>query len=119
MLDDTRWDCPTVSYTHVFATPIVMPATPDYTAKLDTKRRLLLRGGDALYDLYQVRHRDDGVIELRPQVTVDVASVSARTLATIEQSMEALERGEASAPVDLSETFPGLDDEVGGDGAAG
>ena len=102
-----------------------MPATLDYTAKLDTKRRLLLRGDDALYDLYQVRHRDDGVIELRPQVTVDVASISARTLATIERSMGALERGEASAPVDLDETFPGLDadfgsaDEVGGDGAAG
>ena len=102
-----------------------MAATADYTAKLDTKRRILLRGDDALYDQYQVRHRDDGVIELRPQVTVDVASISARTLATIERSMEALERGEASAPVDLDETFPGLDadlgsaDEVGGDGAAG
>lgn len=95
-----------------------MPATADYTAKLDTKRRILLRGDDALYDQYQVRHRDDGVIELRPQVTVDVASISARTLATIERSMEALERGEASAPVDLDETFPGLDDEVGGDGVS-
>lgn len=95
-----------------------MPATADYTAKLDTKRRILLRGGDVLYDQYQVLHRDDGVIELRPQVMVDVASISARTLATIERSMEALERGEASEPVDLDETFPGLDDEVGGDGAS-
>ena len=95
-----------------------MPATADYTAKPDTKRRILLRGDDALYDQYQVRHRDDGVIELRPQVTVDVASISARTLATIERSMEALERGEASAPVDLDETFPGLDDEVGADGVS-
>ena len=25
-----------------------MPATADYTAKLDTKRRILLRGDDAL-----------------------------------------------------------------------
>jgi len=94
-----------------------MPATADYTAKLDTKRRILLRGDDALYDEYQVRHRDDGVIELRPQVTVDLASISARTLATIERSMEALERGEASVPVDLGET--GLESsDAGGDGVA-
>mgnify|MGYP000058845259 CR=1 FL=1 len=95
-----------------------MPATADYTARLDTKRRLLLRGDDALYDQYQVRHREDGVIELRPQVLVDVASISARTLQTIERSMEALEQGEASAPVDLDETFPGLDDGPSGDGAS-
>lgn len=88
-----------------------MPTTATYTAKPDTKRRILLRGDDALYDQYQVRHRDDGVIELRPQVTADVASISARTLQSIERSMEALERGEVSAPVNLDETFPGLDDE--------
>lgn len=94
-----------------------MPATADYTAKLDTKRRILLRGDDALYEQYHVRHRDDGVIELRPQVTVDVASISARTLATIERSMEALERGEASVPVDLGET--GLESsDAGRDGVA-
>lgn len=81
-----------------------------YTARLDRKRRILLRGAD-LHDQYQVRHRADGVIELRPQITVDVATVSARTLADITRSMEALDRGEASVPVDLSETFPDLDDE--------
>lgn len=90
-----------------------MPGTTDYTAKLDTKRRILLRDADALYDQYQVRHRADGVIELRPQMTIDVASISARTLRTIEQSMESLGRGEASAPVDLDEIFPDLDDEAG------
>jgi hypothetical protein len=72
----------------------------------------VLRAADGpLYDQYLVRHRDDGVIELRPQVAVDVASISKRTLGVIEESMAALARGEASAPVDLDETFPGLDDE--------
>ncbi len=88
-----------------------MPITAKYTAKPDAKRRILLRGDDALYDQYQVRHRDDGVIELRPQITIDVASISTRTLQSIERSMDALERGEVSAPVDLDETFPGIDDE--------
>ena len=81
-----------------------------YTARPDRKRRIVLRGTD-LYDQYQVRHRDDGVIELRPQITVDVATISARTLADITRSVEGLGRGEASPPVDLSETFPGLDDD--------
>ena len=88
-----------------------MTPSADYTAKPDAKRRILLRGADPLYERYLVRHRDDGVIELRPQLTVDVAAIGPRTLQTIERSMEALARGEASDPVDLSETFPGLDDE--------
>lgn len=89
-----------------------MQTTAIYTAKPDTKRRILLRGDDALYEQYQVRHRADGVIELRPQVTVDVASMSARTLATIERSMKALERGEVSPPVDLAEAQ--LDNQLAG-----
>ncbi len=90
-----------------------MPGTPIYTTRPDAKRRVVLRPfGGVLYDQYLVRHRDDGVIELRPQVAVDVASISKRTLGVIEQSMASLARGEASAPVDLGETFPGLDDEA-------
>lgn len=89
-----------------------MPTAPTYTTRPDSKRRVVLRPpGGALYDQYLVRHRDDGVIELRPQVTVDVASISKRTLSVIEESMAALARGEASAPIDLDETFPGLDDD--------
>ena len=87
-----------------------MASPSTYTARPDAKRRVVLRSaGGALYDQYLVRHRDDGVIELRPQVSVDVASISKRTLGVIEQSMAALARGEVSAPVDLDETFPGLD----------
>lgn len=80
-----------------------------YTVKTDRKRRILLRGSD-VHDQYQVRHREDGVIELRPQIVADVASISARTYANIVRSMEALERGEASALVDIEETFLGIDD---------
>lgn len=87
-----------------------MPTTKSYTAKLDGKRRILLCG-PVVHGQYQVRHRDDGVIELRPQVVVDVASISARTLTDITRSMEGIDRGEASLPVDLDEAFPGIDDE--------
>lgn len=91
--------------------PTLSSTALSYTARPDRKRRIVLRGND-LYDQYLVRHRDDGVIELRPQVTVDVATISARTLADITRSVEALERGEASPPVDLTEAFPDLDDQL-------
>ena len=77
----------------------------DYTADLDSEGRLTLKG-DALAARYRVHHRADGVIELQPEGN---GSMSARTLRTIERSVEALGRGEASAPVDLDETFPDLD----------
>ena len=77
----------------------------DYTAKPDAEGRLTLRG-DALAARYRVRHRADGVIELQPEAD---GSTSARTLRTIERSVEALGRGETSAPVDLDETFSDLD----------
>ena len=83
----------------------------DYTAELDAEGRLPLRG-DALAARYRVRHRADGVIELQPEGD---GSTSARMLRTVERSVEALGRGEASAPVDLDETFPGL----GADGEPG
>ena len=77
----------------------------DYTADLDSEGRLTLRG-DALAARYRVRHRADGAIDLQPEGD---EPTSARTLQTIERSMEALRSGEASAPVDLDETFPDLD----------
>ena len=73
----------------------------DYTADPDSEGRLTLRG-DALAARYRVRHRADGVIELQPEGD---RSITARTLRTIERSVEALGRGEASAPVDLGEAF--------------
>ena len=79
-----------------------MVATMDYTADLDSEGRLTLRG-DALAARYRVRHRADGVIELQPEGD---GSMSTRALRTIERSVEALGRGEASAPVDLDEAFP-------------
>lgn len=52
--------------------------------------------------------REDGAVEPRPQMTVEVPTISARVLDDIARSVEAVGRGDASAPVDLSETFPNL-----------
>ena len=79
----------------------------NYTAALDAKRRISFLG-DGLNDGYRVHHRADGVIELWPELASDVSPVSAWALKTIERSMAALDKGEASPAVDLSETFPNL-----------
>lgn len=84
-----------------------MPPTSQYTAKLDSKRRLVLRDS-APYEQYLVRHLDNGVIGLRPQITGDIASISENSLRMIEASMENLKRGVASPLVDLDEVVPDL-----------
>lgn len=79
----------------------------EYDAKLDSKRRLVIRGDrEELYERYLVRHRADGVIELRPQKMVDVASISDATLDMIDKSMENLEQGVASSPIDVDKDYP-------------
>lgn len=84
----------------------------EYTAKLDSKRRIVLRkqesNNETLYEQYLVRHLENGVIELRPQKLVDVASLSEETLDTIERSMKNLKEGRASDPVDLDKEYPNL-----------
>ncbi len=84
----------------------------EYEAKLDSKRRIVLRkAGDEsgqLFDHYLVRHLENGVIELRPQKRVDVASISEETLRMIDRSMQNLKRGVAGEPVDLDADYPGL-----------
>lgn len=84
----------------------------EYEAKLDSKRRIVLRRpknqGARLFDRYLVRHRANGVIELRPQVMTDVASIPEDTLQMIDQAMENLKAGSVSEPVDLDKEYPNL-----------
>lgn len=84
----------------------------EYEARLDSKRRIVLRkpkdADTHLYDRYLVRHRKDGVIELRPQVMADVASIPEETLRMIDTSMQHLREGVASEPVDLDKDYPNL-----------
>lgn len=91
-----------------------MPSTivkKEYDAKLDSKRRIVLRKPDdagELFERYLVRHLSNGVIELRPQKMVDVASIPDDTLDMIEASMQNLKQGVASEPVDFDKEYPNL-----------
>ncbi len=72
----------------------------EYDAKIDTKKRITLRGSS--YDYYHVIEFPNGKIELEPRVLVDPFEISEDTLRMVDASMKNLKKGIASEPVDLS-----------------
>ncbi len=79
----------------------------EYDARLDSKKRITLRGAKTMY--YHVREKKDGTIELSPRVLVHPDEISAKTLSTIDQSVANLKKGKASNAVDLDELDKLLD----------
>ena len=74
-------------------------ATLTYDAKMDSKKRVTLRG--AKYEYYNVREMDDGSVLLSPRVLVSPFEISANTLKTMDQSMENFKAGKVSKPIKL------------------
>ncbi|MDI6402331.1 hypothetical protein QLX67_10005 [Balneolaceae bacterium ANBcel3] len=72
-----------------------------YDARLDSKKRLTLRGAKTMY--YRVREKQNGTIELSPRILVHPDAVSQKTLKMIDQSVDQLKKGSVSEPVDLDE----------------
>lgn len=72
-----------------------------YDAKIDSKKRITLRGARAEY--YHVEEKKDGTIVLSPRVLVHPEEISDRTMETIQQSVSNLKKGKASSPIDLRE----------------
>jgi len=72
-----------------------------YDAKVDSKRRITLRG--ARFEYYNVKEYQDGSILLEPRELAVPFSVSEKTLAMMDASMKNMESGNVSEPVDLSE----------------
>jgi hypothetical protein len=77
-----------------------MVPAKEYEARIDTKKRVTLRG--ARYDHYHVQEYADGHIVLEPRELVAPFEISKRTLAAMDESMKNLKKGKASKPVDLS-----------------
>ncbi|WP_031587884.1 hypothetical protein [Selenomonas bovis] len=73
----------------------------DYTAHLDAKNRLTIRG--AKYAYYQVKEYTNGCILLEPRELVRPKEISQRTLKMMDEAVANLKQGKASAPLDLSE----------------
>lgn len=80
-------------------TPKVIP----YDAKIDSKRRIVLRAPK--YQHYQVYERPDGSLILTPKVLVD-APISEETKKLIKSSVSQLKKGKASKPIHLDRYLP-------------
>lgn len=78
-----------------------MSAVVDYTAHLDAKHRLTLRG--AKFSYYQVREYENGCILLEPRELAVPKEISKKTLAMMDQAMHNYKMGDVSEPIDLSE----------------
>ena len=74
-------------------------ATLTYDAKMDSKKRVTLRG--AKYEYYNVQEMDDGSVLLSPRVLVSPFEVSENTLKTMDQSIKNIKAGKVSKPIKL------------------
>lgn len=78
-----------------------MEATRTYDTRLDSKRRLTIRG--ASFEYYHVKEYSDGHIVLEPRVLTPPFEVSQRTLAMMDSAIGNFRKGQVSAPVNLSD----------------
>ncbi|HAP44059.1 MAG: hypothetical protein A2087_01590 [Spirochaetes bacterium GWD1_61_31] len=77
-----------------------MNAVKEYDARLDTKKRVTIRG--AHYDHYHVIEYPNGKIILEPRELVAPFEVSKRSLAMMDEAVAQYKNGVVSGPVDLS-----------------
>lgn len=74
-------------------------ATLTYDAKMDSKKRVTLRG--AKYEYYNIQEMDDGNILLSPRVLVSPFEISENTLMTMDKAVDNYKKGEVSKPIKL------------------
>ena len=72
----------------------------DYTAHLDSKRRLSLRG--AKHEYYRVKEYENGCILLEPRELVVPKEISKKTLEVMDESIRSYKAGKVSDPIDLT-----------------
>ena len=78
-----------------------MAKEKEYDAKLDSKKRLTIRGARTKH--YHVTEYDDGTVELSPRELIHPDEISRRTLQMMDKAMENLKEGKVSKPVDMEE----------------
>ena len=78
-----------------------MVAVKDYDVHIDSKKRVTLRG--AKYNYYNVKEYDNGCIMLEPRELRIPDSISARSLAEMDEAMKNFMAGCVSDPIDLSD----------------
>lgn len=78
-----------------------MDAVKTYEVHIDSKKRMTLRG--AKYQYYFVREYENGCIILEPRELKVPASVSAKSLKSMDQAVHNFKLGKVSEPVDFSD----------------
>ena len=76
-------------------------AIKEYDAKLDTKKRVTLRG--RLFEYYHVTEYEDGRIVMEPRELMPPFQISANSLAMMDASVQNMKAGKVSEAIDLSE----------------
>jgi hypothetical protein len=79
----------------------------EYDAKLDSKKRLTIRGARTNY--YHVTEKKDGTIELSPRELVHPDEISKNTLKMVDKAVTNFKNGEVSEPVNIAELEELLD----------
>ena len=78
-----------------------MTVLKDYTAHLDSKKRITIRG--ALYQFYNVKEYKNGCVLLEPRELTVPDSISAKTLKQMDKAIENFNIGKVSEEIDLSD----------------
>ena len=73
----------------------------DYVVAADAKRRISLRNPKTKY--FHVKALSNGSFLLEPRILVSPEAISARSLKMLDKSVARLKKGQASAPIDLSD----------------
>jgi hypothetical protein len=77
-----------------------MDIIKEYSTKLDSKKRLTIRGSN--YNHFHVYVFNNGKILLNPQVVIENDTISSKTLKMMEKSIENFKKGKVSKPIKLS-----------------
>ena len=78
-----------------------MEALKDYTVHIDSKKRVTLRG--AAYQYYNVKEYNNGCIVLEPRELKVPDTISAKTLADMDKSIQNFKMNAVSPALDLSD----------------
>ena len=78
-----------------------MEALRDYTVHIDSKKRITLRG--AIYQYYNVKEYKNGCIILEPRELTVPNTLSAKTLADMDNAIKNFKSKNVSPVIDLSD----------------
>ena len=98
---ESGWDFPHVHIALSNLEVMIMDTIREYDAKLDSKKRITLRGKP--FDYYHVAELEDGRIILEPRELAIPFEVSQKTLAMMDEAVANLKKGTVSETIDLSE----------------